>query len=164
MSECRRIRSRFTDYVDDSMRATERAGIEAHLAECDTCRGYFGEHVELLQTVEDVLFAPEPTYTFDDLRVRMAEIEPVREILAFVPKMRMQAPIPRFALAFVMMTLVFGLPTALRCSREMACQLRRPSMTYEARVDQKLDEIDDPALAREADALQLRGLGTGPEA
>ena len=43
MIHCRELVERVTAYLDDALPATERAEIDAHLAQCDGCTVYLGQ-------------------------------------------------------------------------------------------------------------------------
>ena len=49
--KCDDIRGRMTLYLDDELQGTERATIEAHLSECQSCRAIFARELDFLNTV-----------------------------------------------------------------------------------------------------------------
>lgn len=151
MDDCRHIRSRFTAYLDGDLRNAERETVDVHLRDCADCQADFAAFREFLLNCDEFLAAPPPTYTFDSLRARMADIEPLAEIIDFVPKMHIHGAVPRFALSVMLMVLVGGLPGALRHSREVAQQLRSPIIDHEARLLQRIEETLDRDLAARAD-------------
>lgn len=151
MDDCRHIRSKFTACLDGDLRNAEREAVDAHLRDCADCQADFAAFREFLLNCDEFLAAPQPTYTFDTLRARMADIEPLAEIVDFVPKMHVRGVIPRFALSVVLMFLIGGLPGALRHSREVVHQLRSPLVDYQARLDRRIEESLDPSLAARAD-------------
>ena len=51
LSKCDDIRGRLTLYLDDELQGTERAAVEAHLSECESCRAIFSRELEFLNTV-----------------------------------------------------------------------------------------------------------------
>ena len=48
---CDDIRGRLTLYLDDELQGTERATVEAHLSECESCRAIFARELEFLNTL-----------------------------------------------------------------------------------------------------------------
>lgn len=155
MHDCRHIRSKFTAYLDGDLQNAERETVDAHLRDCVDCQAEFAAFREFLLDCDEFLAAPEPSYTFDGLRARMADIEPLAEVIDFAPKMHVHGAVPRFALSVVLMFLIGGLPGALRHSREVVHQLRSPLVDYQARLDRRIEESLDKDLAAQAD-LQER--------
>lgn len=51
MSQCDDIRGRLTLYLDDELQGTERATVEAHLLECESCAAIFSRELDFLKTV-----------------------------------------------------------------------------------------------------------------
>ena len=50
MSQCDDIRRRLTLYLDDELQGAERATVEAHVSECESCAAIFGRELEFLNT------------------------------------------------------------------------------------------------------------------
>ena len=53
MSTCDDIRGRLTLYLDDELQGTERATVEAHLSECESCAAIFSRELNFLKTVRE---------------------------------------------------------------------------------------------------------------
>ena len=53
MSKCDDIRGRLTLYLDDELQGTERATVEAHLSECESCAVVFARELKFLNTVRE---------------------------------------------------------------------------------------------------------------
>ena len=53
LSKCDEIRGRLTLYLDDELRGEERATVEAHLSECETCAAIFGRELNFLNAVRE---------------------------------------------------------------------------------------------------------------
>jgi len=51
--ECDDIRGRLTLYLDNELQGTDRATVEAHLSECESCAGVFAKELNFLKTVRD---------------------------------------------------------------------------------------------------------------
>lgn len=156
MTECRKIRSKFTDYVDGELRSAEREAVDAHLSVCDACREEFAEHRCLLTTCDEFLVPEGPMYSFAELRRRMAVVEPLEEIIAFVPKLRIRGPVPRFAVSCLLMLLFGGLPATFRYSRELYHQARDPILAYTDRVEDQCRAAWDTEHAAELDRAECK--------
>jgi len=74
MRNCDDIRGRLTLYLDDELRGDERAAIEAHLSECESCAAIFARELNFLTAVRESapLHVAPP-----ELRIRIQKI--VRE-------------------------------------------------------------------------------------
>ena len=154
MHDCRQIRSQFTSYLDGDLRNAERERVNDHLRACEECQAEFAAFREFLLNCDEFLAAPQPSYSFDDLRARMVDIEPLAEVMEFVPRIYISGTIPRFAVSFLLLFLVGGMPGALRHSRDMYQQLRSPLVDYQARVDQRIEETLDRDLAARSDSRE----------
>ena len=53
LSKCDDIRGRLTLFLDDELRGEERATVEAHLSECETCAALFTRELNFLKAVRD---------------------------------------------------------------------------------------------------------------
>lgn len=71
MSNCDDIRGRLTLYLDDELQGTERATVEAHLSECESCAAIFARELNFLNTVRESgkLYAAPP-----ELRAKVQQI------------------------------------------------------------------------------------------
>ena len=71
MSNCDDIQGRLTLYLDDELQGTERATVEAHLSECESCAAIFARELNFLNTVRESgqLYAAPP-----ELRAKVQQI------------------------------------------------------------------------------------------
>ena len=53
MSKCDDIRGRLTLYLDDELRGEERAKVEAHLSDCESCASLFNRELNFLNAVRE---------------------------------------------------------------------------------------------------------------
>jgi predicted anti-sigma-YlaC factor YlaD len=65
--ECREFVELVTAYLEGTMPAAERARVEAHLAECDGCRGYLEDMRRLVGSLQAVADPPPDPETRDAL-------------------------------------------------------------------------------------------------
>jgi len=134
--ECRHIRSKFTAHVDGDLSPGEARVVAQHVARCPQCASELAEVRRFLELCHEFVVCPAPAYSFEALRRRMALVEPLEEIVAFLPKLRINATIPRFAVAMLMMFIVGGTPFTLRNTRNAYLAMRTP-------FAQRLDQVDD---------------------
>lgn len=143
--DCRQIQTRFTGYVDGDLRPAERRLVEKHVADCEPCRTELAAMRAFLSDCHEFLVYDGPAYSFESLCARMAAIEPLDEVIAFLPKLRINGFVPRFAVAMTMLMLISGMPQTLRNSRHVyhAVQLSFASQTkqwddkYQDQLDQQ---------------------------
>ena len=71
MSKCDDIRGRLTLYLDDELQGMERAAVEVHLSECESCAAIFERELNFLNTVRESgqLYAAPP-----ELRAKVQQI------------------------------------------------------------------------------------------
>ncbi|HNT89185.1 MAG TPA: hypothetical protein PKL84_15090, partial [Candidatus Hydrogenedentes bacterium] len=129
---------------------------------CAGCREEFAAHRHFLATCDEFLVPEEPAYSFAELRRRMTDVEPLAEIVAFVPKLRIRGPVPRFAVSCLLMLLAGGLPATFRFSRDMYHQARDPFLAYKARVEDQYKAAWDPQHAAELDRIANQAPGNRP--
>ena len=48
---CDEVVARLTDYLDGALTPTDRARFEAHLEDCDDCRGYVAQFAQTLNAL-----------------------------------------------------------------------------------------------------------------
>lgn len=131
--DCQQVQSRFTAYVDGDLRPAEERWVKQHLERCAACQEELAAMRRFLGDCHEFLVHPGQSYTFEQLRVRMATIEPLEEIIAYLPKLRINNFIPRFAVAMVFMMLVSGAPYTLRNSRHVYDAVR---LSFKTQADQ----------------------------
>lgn len=76
MNRCQEIRAQITFYLDDELQGPERAAIETHLSDCETCREIFVHEQRFLEKIR----ALRPLYT-----ARPALRAQVKKILGAAP-------------------------------------------------------------------------------
>ena len=64
---CREFVQLVTDYLEGELPAEERAGFEAHLAECDGCAGYLEDIRRLVGSLHTMPVAPPDPHTRETL-------------------------------------------------------------------------------------------------
>ena len=71
MRSCEDIRGRLTLYLDNELQGDERATVEAHLTECESCAAIFARELNFLNTIREggPLYVPSP-----ELRSRVEQI------------------------------------------------------------------------------------------
>ena len=147
--ECREVHLRIPAYADDDLRPGERRLVERHLAGCPDCQEEAQEVSRLLDTCHEFLVCPGAGYSFEALRVRMADITPLAEIVAFLPKLKIEGTVPRLAVTALMILLV-GLPAlSARTARppEDMVDFKQYRDDVELACEGRFDELwqEDPA-------------------
>ena len=71
MRKCEDIRGRLTLYLDNELQSDERATIEVHLSECESCASIFAREISFLNAVRESgpLHVASP-----ELRARVEEV------------------------------------------------------------------------------------------
>jgi mycothiol system anti-sigma-R factor len=130
LSKCEDIRGRMTLYLDDELRGEERATVEAHLSECESCAAIFGRELNFLNAVREgaPLHVAPP-----ELRARVQKILSERTSIAEVKPIKVNRPRPAARLSWLVaaaaLLLVLLLPVLVwRTVRETNTpQIRQPS-------------------------------------
>ena len=53
MKACEEIRGRLTLYLDDELQGVERASLETHLSQCESCKAIFSRELDFLKVVRE---------------------------------------------------------------------------------------------------------------
>ena len=124
--ECRHVQSKLTAYVDGDLHPAERDSTAAHLAQCPACREELAEVRRLLSDCREFLVCPGPAYSFETLRRRMAQVQSLDEVAAFLPRLRIHHTAPRFAVAMLFLVLLLGTSLPLRHARMVIQAAKSP--------------------------------------
>lgn len=135
MMDCRQIQSKLPGYLDGDLFPAEQRLLGAHLERCMECKAAWLECRAFLQTCDEFLVYPEKAYPFSSLKRRMADIEPIEEVIAFLPKLQINGAIPRFAVAVVLLLLTGALPTSLQGTRDAYAAMRSPFTHHADRLE-----------------------------
>lgn len=120
---CSAVQRHFTALFDGDMPESSRQDLELHILVCKSCREAYRQHCDFLRTCDEFLVCPGPPHPFERIRERLPDIEPLDEVLAFVPKLRIQSAHGRLALACVMVLMVSGMPWGMRNTRQICSGL-----------------------------------------
>ena len=158
--DCRHIKSQFSGYLDGDLQPDERYRIQQHVTQCSACQEEYEEVRDFLAMSEDALTYHGPRYTFAELRAKMAAMEPLEELVAFLPSLRVNGAIPRFAVTMVLMLLVCGLTMNLRNTRQVYAAMKSPFKDRVAKLEHTYSEyLDDDSLlqkkANESDSFEV---------
>jgi predicted anti-sigma-YlaC factor YlaD len=124
--DCRRVQSRLIDWIDGDLAPVLAEDMRDHLNQCPECRREADALADFLQNTREFLACPGSVYSFRHLRARMAEIEPLEEIAAFLPRLRVNGLIPRLAVSAVLMALLGMMPASIRESRASYSAMKTP--------------------------------------
>lgn len=120
---CSVVQRKFTALFDGDVPGLERQDVELHILVCAACRAAYREHSDFLKTCDEFVVCPGPPLPFAALRERLADIEPLDEVLAFVPKLRIHSAYGRLALASIMLLFATGMPVSWRGTRHFCDSL-----------------------------------------
>ncbi len=123
---CKITQSKILDYSDNALNQDEMRAFEVHLCGCNECREEYRALKAFSDTCAEFVVYPEKPYSFNVLRARMATIRPLDEVVAFMPKMRSQGLVARFAMTMLLIAFAVALPTATRGTRESYAAAQRP--------------------------------------
>lgn len=123
---CKITQGKMIEYIDETLYPGERSDFELHLCACENCRETYREMKAFSDTCAEFIVYPEKPYSFNALRARMATIQPLDEVVAYLPKMRAPGLVGRFATALLLLVFVALLPSTVRTSRETCTAIRRP--------------------------------------
>lgn len=76
---CSDVRAKLVDYIEEELQEEERLFVELHLEKCYACREELEELGKLLEVCGAVLPHPSPRERLDELRQRLASMEPEYE-------------------------------------------------------------------------------------
>ena len=151
---CQQIRSQFTAYADGDLRPPQRRRIQEHVTSCRACQEEFEGLNYFLNASRDALECPGPLYSFQVLRARMDSIAPLQEVVAFLPKLRVQGPVPQFAVAALLLAITLAAPLLQRTGRQTYAAAKTPFNEQLARIDETYEDYFDEAPTR-----KLEGVG-----
>lgn len=135
MLDCRNIQIKLADHVDGDLSPSTQRVLEAHLQQCPDCEIVWHEYRAFLQNCDEFMVYPEPAYPFAALQRRMADIEPLEEIIAFLPKLQINHMIPRFAVAIIVMLITGTLPATFQGTRQAFTAIRSPYLHHAATLE-----------------------------
>ena len=154
---CSAIQSRIADLADGHLSPDGRRRVEEHLSGCAECREARADMQVFLDACHAALSHPGPSYTFADLRARMASIEPLDEVIQFIPKLRADHGFPRFAVAMVVAVLVLGAPSALRHAWAIHGAIKTPAFQFERVAKTYETYVEDPTILEDSDTPPWTG-------
>ena len=154
---CRAIQSRIADLADGHLSPGNRRWVEDHLQACPACREEQVDVEAFLAECREALAYSGPTYSFAALKARMDAIQPLEEVMLFVPKLRTQNGFARFAVAMVMAVMILGAPTALRHLWAIHGALRMPAHDFDRVARTYEAYVDDPTILEDSMAPPWKG-------
>jgi hypothetical protein len=131
---------RFPAYFDGDLWPVAKQEVDDHIHSCATCRDEFQAVGDLFSDCQTVFTSVQPTYTFDSLRMRMAQVRTLDEVAAFLPKLRINHTIPRLTVAALFLLLFMLSNVPVRHLRTMYHAMQRP---FSARAEQWKPEYQD---------------------
>ena len=149
---CNVIQGRVLDLADGHLTPGNRLWVEEHLRECPACREKRADLEGFLEECREALACPGPRYSFAALKARMDAIQPLDEVVLFLPRLRTENRFARYAVAMVMAIMILGAPTALRHARTIHAAIQRPVNGFQQVANVYETYIDDPSLLQDSKA------------
>lgn len=127
------IQDQLSDYIDDELPSSDRAAVEAHVADCPECARVLAELQEIVATASSL----RPTRPHGDLWTGIAErIEMSGPAISTRAPRRFSFTLPQLAAASVLLAMVSGGSVALLLdgrtqgaeSRDAGLQVRQPEL------------------------------------
>mgnify|MGYP006279231029 CR=1 FL=1 len=141
--QCRYIRSQMLAYIDGDLYPAQCREVERHVAACVECAEELADVREFSGLMREFVVCPGTPYRFEALRICMAEIEPLEELAAFLPKLRINGAIPRAAVSALMMCLLVGANLASLAPRHAYQNMRHAFSNRKEQVrEEYLEELD----------------------
>lgn len=138
--QCRHVQMKLPAYFDGDLSPAAIGEVDEHIRSCETCRDEFHTVQALFSDCRAVLTSVQPTYTFDSLRLRMAQVRTLDEVVAFLPKLRINHTVPRLTVAALFLLLFVLSDVPVRHFRTMYHAMQRP---FNARAEQWKPEYQD---------------------
>jgi len=117
--DCRDIQSDFVRYLDDDLPEEERLRVELHVGECYGCREQLDELAKLLEVCGDVIEHPCPVDRFDELRGRLASVDPPCTPVPRRRELRRRELLRKLAIAAVIIAALAASPLLVRGARQL---------------------------------------------
>lgn len=137
---CRQARSALPAYIDADLYPAAQREVQDHLDTCEACRAECASFEDLTSLCADLMEFTGTPYAYESLLPRLAEIDPLGEIIEFVPRVRVRRTVPRIAVAALFLILSVPAPALFRTGRHVYQGLRSPFSERAARLDIYLDE------------------------
>jgi anti-sigma factor RsiW len=115
--DCRDIQADFIRYIDDDLSEEEKLRVELHVAECYGCRERLDELGRLLEVCGAVMEHPCPVDRFDELRQRLASVDPPYTPVPRRPELRRRELIRKVAVAAVIIAALAASPLLVKGAR-----------------------------------------------
>jgi len=129
LSKCEDIRGRLTLFLDDELRGEERATVQAHLSECETCAALFARELNFLNAVrESAPMHVAPPELRDKVQKILSEGKNVSAVAADGTRPRRASPMGWLvAVAAVLLLLLLPLLVWRSVKRANTPEISQPS-------------------------------------
>jgi anti-sigma factor RsiW len=106
---CNDVKAKLVDYLDEELQEHDRLSVELHLEKCYACREELEELGKLLELCGAVLPHPSPCERLDELKQRLASVEPEYEP-APRPRLTTRQLALRLAVAAIILAVAIASP------------------------------------------------------
>lgn len=128
--ECKVAERKMLAWLHDELPLHQRAEIAEHIAACAVCAERAASLQEILDAGQTALKYEGPCYSYHQLQTRMHQVTAMEEVYAWVPKLRVIHPVPRFALAMFLMGIMLLSPLLQSRLRPNPGNLATPLLQY----------------------------------
>jgi anti-sigma factor RsiW len=149
--ECRYIRMSMPAFLDGDLAPAKRCVVEEHLAECPACATELEALNALFEDACVYLECPEPVPAFAVIRQQLDRVEPIDEVMAFLPRLKIRRAVPRFVVAALLLLFAGGGQYLVRGTWQMISQGRTSVAAHRVDLDARLAEALDPHLDADRD-------------
>jgi len=149
--DCQRVRTELAELAAGQAAAHRVRVLEAHVDTCPACAQALEEEHLLRTLAGGALAYTGPTYTYQNLRARMHQLEPLERVMVILPKLRRIGATPRFAVALILLVGFGGIGYAARNTRDLYLACKNPILAQREFVDENFPEIYDTVYANPKD-------------
>lgn len=140
----RRMSTQLIRYLDGELSPVEREKLDQMLAENPELQARLDSLRDSDRAWRESLAYPGKKYSFATLRARLTQVRPLDEIRLFLPRVRMESPAPRIAMAAVFFMAMGASWVTGKLSRPQENDLADRLADRNARLDDMISLTADP--------------------
>jgi anti-sigma factor RsiW len=140
----RQMESRIIAYIDGDLMPAERQRVADAVAGQHELAEAAQEWQERTAEWRDALAFPDAPYTFATLRARLAHVRPIDEIRLFLPRVRLDSPLPRLVVASLFLAALGVSWMAGKLARSHGVEITQRMSDRSAHVDDMIELTADP--------------------
>ncbi|MCC6143873.1 MAG: zf-HC2 domain-containing protein [Candidatus Hydrogenedentes bacterium] len=148
--ECRHIRMNLPAFLDGDLSPDSRWIVEDHLEWCPACAEELADLNDFNAGARLCLECPAPAPEFHTIQTRLHTIDPLEEVVAFLPRLKIRRAVPRLVVACFFLFLAGGSQYLLRHAWQILAQGRVAVETHRLDLEARLADALDPQAAEDA--------------